>query len=101
MPKTRSRGGVGAEGAFAAVKRERVSRDGDGGDSSAAGNNDETTLSSELDRRVLLSKYLAVMNLINGTYKYYMQFLTYMIFIYSFISDSGSCSCFLQMRERI
>ncbi|KAG6632583.1 hypothetical protein I3843_13G147300 [Carya illinoinensis] len=64
MPKTRSRG-VGTEGAFAAVKRERVSLDGDGGDSSAAGDHDESTRSNQLDRRVLRSKYLAVMNLIH------------------------------------
>ncbi|KAF5447943.1 hypothetical protein F2P56_033454 [Juglans regia] len=64
MPKTRSRG-IGTEGAFSAVKREQVRCDGDGGDSSAAGDHDESTRSSQLDRRVLRSRYLAVMNLIN------------------------------------
>lgn len=98
MPKTRSRG-VGTEGAFAAVKRERVSLDGDGGDSSAAGDHDESTRSNQLDRRVLRSKYLAVMNLIHGTYKYYLHFIKYMVFISSFISNSGYW--FLKMRERI
>ena len=55
--RTRSRD-VEAEEAQNAVKRERVD--------SAAGRDESPTRSSHLDRRVLRSKYLAVMNLING-----------------------------------
>ncbi|XP_059430822.1 non-structural maintenance of chromosomes element 4 homolog A-like [Corylus avellana] len=54
--RTRSRD-VEAEEALKAVKRERVD--------SAAGRDESPTRSSHLDRRVLRSKYLAVMNLIN------------------------------------
>ncbi|KAE8037031.1 hypothetical protein FH972_009657 [Carpinus fangiana] len=54
--RTRSRD-VEAEEAQNAVKRERVD--------SAAGRDESPTRSSHFDRRVLRSKYLAVMNLIN------------------------------------
>jgi hypothetical protein len=56
--RTRSRA-VEAEEALKDVKRERV-------DSEAAGRDESPTPASQLDRRVLRSKYLAVMNLING-----------------------------------
>lgn len=49
---------VEEEEALKTVKRERVD--------SAAGRDESPTRESELDRRVLRSKYLAVMNLING-----------------------------------
>ncbi|KAF5471297.1 hypothetical protein F2P56_011740 [Juglans regia] len=60
MPKTRSRG-VDTEEALRAVKRERVNGDVE---DSALGD-DDSAGASHLDRRVLRSKYLAVMNLIN------------------------------------
>lgn len=60
MTRTRSRG-TDAEEALRTVKRERLNGDRD---ESAAGP-DESTQASQLDRRVLRSKYLAVMNTIN------------------------------------
>ena len=72
MRKTRSRV-VDNEEALRAVKREKASvgggggGDGDGGDRVDAAGDDESTRESRLDRRVLRSKYLAVMNMIKGT----------------------------------
>lgn len=69
MRKTRSRV-VDNEEALRAVKREKASGSGGGGgggDRVDAAGNDESTRDSRLDRRVLRSKYLAVMNMIKGT----------------------------------
>lgn len=66
MRKTRSRV-VDNEEALRAVKREKASGSGGGGgggDRVDAAGNDESTRDSRLDRRVLRSKYLAVMNMI-------------------------------------
>lgn len=83
MRKTRSRVADNEE-ALRAVKREKASvgggGDGDGGDRVDAAGDDESTRESRLDRRVLRSKYLAVMNMIKGTE--YMMFSLLKIFIY-------------------
>ena len=81
MRKTRSRV-VDNEEALRAVKREKASvgGGGDGGDRVDAAGDDESTRESRLDRRVLRSKYLAVMNMIKGTE--YMMFSLLKIFIY-------------------
>ncbi|GMY16142.1 non-structural maintenance of chromosomes element 4 homolog A [Fagus crenata] len=63
MRRTRRRGDD-AEEALRAVKREKASGGGDGGDRVDSVAEDESTRATPLDRRVLRSKYFAVKNMI-------------------------------------
>lgn len=78
MRRTRSRV-VDNEEALRAVKREKAS--GGGGDRVDSADDDESTRASRLDRRVLRSKYLAVMNMIKGT-EYMIFFSSEFIYLF-------------------
>lgn len=80
MRRTRSRV-VDNEEALRAVKREKASGGGGGGDRVDSADDDESTRASRLDRRVLRSKYLAVMNMIKGT-EYMIFFSSEFIYLF-------------------